>query len=100
MGWLQSLVSIQLQVSFAKETYKRDDILQKRPMILSILLTVATPYMYRFKFSYSLSQLVSYNLILQSQSNWSIFNGTWQKGRGELDNWLRLEIEEMTLQMQ
>ena len=29
--------------SFAKEPYKRDDILQKRPIILSILLTVATP---------------------------------------------------------
>jgi len=31
---------------FAKETYKRDAILQKRPTISSILLTVATPYMY------------------------------------------------------
>jgi len=29
---------------FAKEPYKRDNILQKRPVILSILLTVATPY--------------------------------------------------------
>jgi len=27
----------------AKEPYKRDDILQKRPIILSILLTVTTP---------------------------------------------------------
>jgi len=36
--------SIKLCVSFAKEPYKRDDILQKRPVILSILLTVATPY--------------------------------------------------------
>ena len=43
MGWLQLVGSIKLQVSFAKEPYKRDDILQKRPMILSILLTVATP---------------------------------------------------------
>jgi len=32
-----------LQVSFAKEPYERDDILQKRPVNLSILLTVATP---------------------------------------------------------
>jgi len=32
------------RVSFAKEPYKRDNILQKRPRILSILLTVATPY--------------------------------------------------------
>jgi len=45
MGYAMGLVgSIKLQVSFAKEPYKRDDILQKRPMILSILLTVATPY--------------------------------------------------------
>jgi len=44
MGWLWLVGSIKLQVSFAKEPYKRDDILQKRPMILSILLTVATPY--------------------------------------------------------
>ena len=34
----------EIQVSFAKEPYKRDDILQKRSVILSILLTVATPY--------------------------------------------------------
>ena len=44
MGWLWLVGSIKLQVSFAKETYKRDDILQKRPIISSILLTVATPY--------------------------------------------------------
>ena len=29
MGWLQLVGSIKLQVSFAKETYKRDAILQK-----------------------------------------------------------------------
>jgi len=34
--------------SSAKETHKRDDILQKRPIILSILLTVATPYQFMF----------------------------------------------------
>ena len=32
-----------LEVSFAKEPYERDDILQKRPMLLSILLTLAAP---------------------------------------------------------
>ena len=42
MGWLRSVGSIKLQVSFAKEPYKRDDILQKRPIIVSMLLTVAT----------------------------------------------------------
>jgi len=43
MRWLWFVGSIKLYVSFAKDTYKRDDILQKRPIILSILLTVATP---------------------------------------------------------
>ena len=32
--WLRLVGSLKLQVSFAKETYKRDDILQKRPIIL------------------------------------------------------------------
>jgi len=44
MGWLWLVGMIKSQVSFAKEPYKRDDILQKRPIILSILLTAATPY--------------------------------------------------------
>ena len=44
MGWLRSVGSLKWQVSFAKEPYKRDDIPQRRPVILSILLTVATPY--------------------------------------------------------
>ena len=36
--------SIKIYISFAKEPFKIDDILQKRPIILSILLTVATPH--------------------------------------------------------
>ena len=43
-GWLWLVGSLKLQVSFAKEPYKRDDILQKRPIILRSLLVVATPY--------------------------------------------------------
>ena len=35
---------VKIIVSFAKEPYKRDDILQKRPIILRSLLIVATPY--------------------------------------------------------
>ena len=42
---------------------------------------------------------MSFNHILQSQSNWSLFNGTWQKRRKELDNGLSFEIGEITLQM-
>ena len=44
MGWLRLVESIKSYVSFAKATYKRDYILQKRPIILRSLLTVATPY--------------------------------------------------------
>jgi len=43
MGWLRLVGSLNLRVSVAKEPYERDDILQKRPIILSIILTVATP---------------------------------------------------------
>ena len=42
MGWLWLVRSIKLQISFAKEPYKRENILQERSVILSILLTVAT----------------------------------------------------------
>jgi len=43
MGWLRLVGSFKLQVSFATEPYKRDDILQKRLMIFRSLLIVA-PY--------------------------------------------------------
>ena len=43
-GVLRLVGSLKLQVSFAKELYRRDDILQRRPMILRSLLIVATPY--------------------------------------------------------
>ena len=44
MGWLRLVGFLKLYFYFAKETYKRDDILQKRLMILRSLLNVATPY--------------------------------------------------------
>ena len=44
MGWLRLVGSIKLYVFFAKEPYKRDYILQKRPIILSSLLIVATSW--------------------------------------------------------
>ena len=46
MGWLQSVGSIKLYVSFAEYRLFYRAFLPKRPMILSILLTKATPYMY------------------------------------------------------
>ena len=45
MRWLQLVGSLKSQVSFAKEPYKRDDILQKSPIILRSLLIVA-PHMH------------------------------------------------------
>jgi len=45
MVWLRLVGSLKLQVSFAKELYKTDDILQKRLIILRSLLFVATPYL-------------------------------------------------------
>ena len=44
MGWLRLVGCLKSYVSFAKEPYKRDYILQKRPIILRRLLIVATPY--------------------------------------------------------
>ena len=44
MGWLRLVGSLKLKVSVAKEPYKRDCILQKRPMILRSLPIVATAY--------------------------------------------------------
>ena len=46
MGWLRWVGALRLEVSLAKEPYKRDDILQKRPVILRSLLIVANPYVY------------------------------------------------------
>jgi len=43
MEWLRLVGSLKSQVSFAKEPYKRDNILQKRPIILRSLLIEATP---------------------------------------------------------
>ena len=42
-GCLRLVRLIKSWVSFAKEPYKRDNILQKRPKILTIPLAVATP---------------------------------------------------------
>jgi len=38
--------SLKTEVSFAKEPYKRDDILRRRPIFLWSLLIIAIPYAY------------------------------------------------------
>jgi len=43
MGWLRLVGWIKLNVSFAKEPYNSDYVLQKRPTILRSLLIVSTP---------------------------------------------------------
>ena len=60
MGWLRLVGSLKLQVSFAKEPYKRDFILQKRPVILSILPTEATPWV----ISHTRSRTYAWNHLL------------------------------------
>jgi len=61
MGRLRLVGALKLWVSFAKEPYERDDILQKRPIILMSLLIVATPYGFASGcgFLYSYSSLLS-----------------------------------------
>jgi len=44
MGWLLLVGTIKLQVSFAEYCFFYGALLQKRPIIVSILLTKATPY--------------------------------------------------------
>jgi len=46
VGWPRWVGAFKLYVPFAREPYKGDDILQKRPIILRSLLIVATPYEY------------------------------------------------------
>jgi len=46
MGWLRSVGSIKLYVSFAEYCLFYRALLQMRPMILLILLTLATPYVF------------------------------------------------------
>jgi len=58
MGWLPSVGSLKSQVSFAKEPYKLDDILQKRPTILRSLLIVAKQETCNFKASYASSHSI------------------------------------------
>jgi len=67
MGWLLLVGSLKLQVSFAKEPCERDNILQKRPIILRSLLIVATPYQLR-------SELLCVKCVWHVTSNTS--NGT------------------------
>jgi len=54
---------LKIIVSFAKEPYKRDDVLQKRPIILRSLLIVATP---SSKLNSELTIYVAYGLFYKA----------------------------------
>ena len=56
LGWLRLVGSLILQVSFAKQPYKRDYILQKRRKISRSLLIVATPHALHVSIGLSRSQ--------------------------------------------
>ena len=62
MGWLWSVGSLNLYVSFAKEPYKTDHILQNRPEILRSLLIGATPYPHSSKFFLSQQRLAEHRV--------------------------------------
>jgi len=49
MRWLRLVGSLKLWVSLANEPYERDDILQKRPIILRSVLIVVTSYLTIFQ---------------------------------------------------
>jgi len=67
MGWLRLVGSLKLYVSFAKEPYERDYILQKRPIIVRSLLIVATPYLHTLTSTLAL-ELQLLNRILHTLS--------------------------------
>ena len=64
MGWLRLVDSLKLQVSFANEPYKRDYVLQQKPMILRSLLIVAIPYSLRTLFLTSCCRLASQSVLI------------------------------------
>jgi len=72
MGWLRLVGSLKLQVSFAKESYKRDHILQKRPMILRILQIEATPYIAIWYSTFDI-ELICVNFLQESTIKETIF---------------------------
>jgi len=80
MGWLMLVGPIKLWVSFAKEPYNRYYILQKRPIILSILLTVAIPYRWViFCFLITIPNLLSQTNMEDPRQDTSNVSTGWQR---------------------
>jgi len=70
IGWLRWVGSWKLHVSFAKEPYKRDGILQKRPRILRSLLIVTTAYLLHTLPKSTRTHLLAQNNVASSQAPW------------------------------
>jgi len=90
MGWLQWVGFLISHVSFAKEPYKRDHIVQKRPIILRSLLIVATPYQINAESS-RFSRDENSTSLLQNIVSFIRLYIFWSKEIKTLDvGWLRL----------
>jgi len=76
MGWLRLVGSFKSYVSCAREPYKRDYILQKRPVVFRSLLIVAIPHHCKesLEFTVIATMIPLYNVPIESlpkpQTNW------------------------------
>jgi len=75
MGWLWLIGSLKLKVSFAKQPYKKNDILQKRLIIVRSLLIVATPFMYIkiYLYTYAHTYIYAHILVLYAYVNIHVY---------------------------
>ena len=90
MGWLRLVGSLKWSVSFAKETHKRDDNLQKRPIILRSLLIVATPD----GNLYCSSRVVGLALIFLPGQEWGSRSRTWRREPPPQQPWRALALSD------
>jgi len=93
MGWLRLVGSIKLSVSFAEYCFFYRALLQKRPIILSILLTEATPsHIYVHALFYIICSIIhaylhniKYSIIYTANPTWGvIFQSSKLKARTSL----------------
>jgi len=78
MGWLRLVGSSKLQVSFAKEPYKRACILQKRPMIFIYVQSslLGRLYLYTHMYRLTINHAVSQSSLLWRQICTCVYTDT------------------------
>ena len=74
MRWLRLVGSLKLWVSLANEPYERDDILQKRPIILRSVLIVVTSYLTIFQSGFCAEKGLTINRVKYLDPGWQRFN--------------------------